>query len=172
MCLHNIVSSLINVSFILPFCLFRATPMAYRGFQAKDPIRAVADGLCHSHSNTRSEPHLWPTPQLMATLDPQPTEWGQGSNLQPHASWLYSFPLCHEGNSQMFHFIIWLEHNIFVLLPRCFQILLSDFKQLKFCTHVTLGLKNSEEIWNIHMIRHLVRWYDTDISKQMLKGAM
>ena len=28
---------------------------------------AVATGLHHSHSNTRSEPHLQPTPQLMAT---------------------------------------------------------------------------------------------------------
>ena len=42
--------------------------------QMEGPIRAVATGLCHSHSNTRSEPHLQPTPQLMATQDPQPTE--------------------------------------------------------------------------------------------------
>ena len=34
------------------------------------PIRATADGLSHSHSNARSEPHLQTTPQLMATLDP------------------------------------------------------------------------------------------------------
>ena len=26
--------------------------------------------LCHRHSNVRSEPHLQPTPQLKATLDP------------------------------------------------------------------------------------------------------
>ena len=35
------------------------------------------------HSNVRSEPRLQPTPQFMATLDPQPTEQVQGSN--PHS---------------------------------------------------------------------------------------
>ena len=71
------------------FCLFvfsRAAPVAYGGFQARGPIGAIAAGLYHSHSNIRSEPHLQPTPQLMATPDPQPTEQGQGSNLQPHGS--------------------------------------------------------------------------------------
>ena len=29
---------------------------------------------------------FWPTPQLMAMLDPQPTEGGPGSNLNPHGS--------------------------------------------------------------------------------------
>ena len=33
-------------------------------------IGAVAAGLHQSHSNTVSEPHLQPTPQLMAMLDP------------------------------------------------------------------------------------------------------
>ena len=40
----------------LPFCLLRATPMAYGGFQDRGLIGAVSAGLCHSHSNTRSEP--------------------------------------------------------------------------------------------------------------------
>ena len=52
--------------------------------QARGPIRAVAAGLCHSHSNARSESRLQPTPQLMATPDPYPTEGGQGSNPRPH----------------------------------------------------------------------------------------
>ena len=42
------------------FCLFRATPMAYGGSQARGPITAVAASLCQSHSNTRSEPCLQP----------------------------------------------------------------------------------------------------------------
>ena len=37
---------------------------------AKSPIGAVAASLCHSHSNTGSEPHLQPTPQLTTMLDP------------------------------------------------------------------------------------------------------
>ena len=52
-------------SFFLFF--FRASPMAYGGSQARGPIRAVAAGL---HSNTGSELHQRPTPQLTAMLEP------------------------------------------------------------------------------------------------------
>ena len=31
-----------------------------------------------------SELRLWPAPQLVATLDPSPTEQGQGSDPRPH----------------------------------------------------------------------------------------
>ena len=47
--------------------IFRASPEAYGGSQPRDPIGAVATGLCHSHSNSESEPSLRLTPQLMAT---------------------------------------------------------------------------------------------------------
>ena len=49
-------------------------------------IGAAAAGLHHSHSDTKSEAILQLTPQLTATLDPQPTERGQGSNPHPHGS--------------------------------------------------------------------------------------
>ena len=52
------------------FRLFKATPVAYGGFQARGLIGAEATGLHHSHNNTRSELRLQPIPQLMATLDP------------------------------------------------------------------------------------------------------
>ena len=53
--------------------LFRATLVAHGSPQeAKGPIGATATGLCHSHSNAESEPHLWPIPQLPAMLDPYP----------------------------------------------------------------------------------------------------
>ena len=52
------------------FCLFGATSAAYISSQAKGQIRAVAAGLRHSHSNSGSELHLRPTPQLTATPDP------------------------------------------------------------------------------------------------------
>ena len=45
--------------------LFRPTPAAHGGSQARDRIGAVATGLLQSHSNSGSEPHLRPTPQLM-----------------------------------------------------------------------------------------------------------
>ena len=59
--------------FVLYFCLFdfsRAAPAAYGGSQAMGLIRAAATGLCQNHSNAWSKPHLRPTPQLTAMLDP------------------------------------------------------------------------------------------------------
>ena len=52
------------------FVFFRATPAAYGGSKARGSIRAVAAGLCQSHSSAGSKPCLQPTPQLMATPDP------------------------------------------------------------------------------------------------------
>ena len=66
------------------FLIFRATPTAHGGSQARGQIGAVAAGLHPSHSNAGSEPCLWLTPQLMAMQDSQPTEQGQKSNLCPH----------------------------------------------------------------------------------------
>ena len=56
--------------YIYLFSLFRATPLAYGGSQARGPIGAVAASLCQSHSNSGSELHLQTTPQLTAMLDP------------------------------------------------------------------------------------------------------
>ena len=56
--------------FFFFFLLFIITPMAYGGSQARGQIGAVAAIPHHSHSNARSDPHLPPTPQLTATLDP------------------------------------------------------------------------------------------------------
>ena len=52
------------------FSFFMATCAAYGSFQARVWIGAAAVGLCHSHSNIRFEPHLWPAPQPEAMLDP------------------------------------------------------------------------------------------------------
>ena len=52
------------------FCLFRVTPAAYGGSQARGWIGATAASLHHSHSNEGSEPCLWPTPPLTAMPDP------------------------------------------------------------------------------------------------------
>ena len=53
-----------------PFFGGVAAPTAYGGSQARGRIRAVASGLHYSHSNSGSEPHLQPTPQLTAIPDP------------------------------------------------------------------------------------------------------
>ena len=47
-----------------------AATVAYGSSQAKGQIRAAAAGLHHIHSNTRSEPHLLPMPQIAAMPDP------------------------------------------------------------------------------------------------------
>ena len=61
-------------AYFFVFAFSRAAPMAYGGSQARGPTGAVAAGLCHNHSNSGSEPRLRPTPQLMATPNPEPTE--------------------------------------------------------------------------------------------------
>ena len=62
------VCFLVFLSFV--FCLFRATLSAYGGSQARGLIGATAASLHQSHSNTRAESHLRPTPQLTAMPDP------------------------------------------------------------------------------------------------------
>ena len=69
--------------FCLFVSLFRAACVAYGGSQARGPMRAIATSLHHRHSNTGSEPRLWPTPQLTA-ISYLPTEQGQGLNPHPH----------------------------------------------------------------------------------------
>ena len=51
------------------FLLFRATPAAYEGSQARRPIGTRAVGLHHSR-NIRSKLRVRPTPQFTATPDP------------------------------------------------------------------------------------------------------
>ena len=48
----------------------RAASVAYGGSQARGCIRAVATSLHLSHSNEGCKPHLQPTPQLTAMLEP------------------------------------------------------------------------------------------------------
>ena len=66
---QQLIFTVFFVLFCFVFCLFRATPMACGGSQARGLIRAVAAGLGHCHSNAGSKPRLRPTPQFMATLD-------------------------------------------------------------------------------------------------------
>ena len=59
-----------QVYFLFFFSLFRATPTAYGGSQARGQIGDRAASLHHSHSNTGSKPHLRPTPQRTTMPDP------------------------------------------------------------------------------------------------------
>ena len=67
--LNNVVF-LFFCLFVCLFLLFRATPMAYGGSQARGLIGAVAASQRQSHRNTRSKPYLQPTLQLPTTPDP------------------------------------------------------------------------------------------------------
>ena len=79
------LSSFLSFSLSLALSFFpMVTHTAYPGCQARGGIRAIAASLQHSHSNAGSKLHLPPTPQLMATPDPFPTQQSEGSNLQPH----------------------------------------------------------------------------------------
>lgn len=80
---HRKSAGTLFVCLFVCFWTLRTTCAAYGSSQARGQIRAVAAGLHHSHSNAGSEPRMRPTPQLIATPDPYPTERGQGSNPHP-----------------------------------------------------------------------------------------
>ena len=63
----------LTYSFLRFVCLlvcFRSKPVAYASSLARGKIGVAASSLRPSHSKTRSEPHLQPTLQLIATPDP------------------------------------------------------------------------------------------------------
>ena len=66
------------------FGLFRAIPMAYGSYQTRGQIRAIAAGLGHSHSNTRSEANLQATPHLIGG---SLTHWAR-PGIEPASSWI------------------------------------------------------------------------------------
>ena len=88
-------------------------PVAHGGSQARGPIGAVAGGLRQSHSNSGSELHLQPTPQLMATPNHQPTEQGQGLNPQPHGS---QSDLSTTAPRRELHFLFFFKFYLFFCL--------------------------------------------------------
>ena len=88
--------------FVFCFFLFRATPLAYRGSQARGLIRATAAGQHHSHSRSL------------------PIYRGQGSNPQPHGSQSDSFPLRHNGNSYLGFFYILICYDDLQIFGKLF----------------------------------------------------
>ena len=65
----NLKESTKKIFFFFFFGFFRAALVVYGRSQAKERIGAAAANLRHSHSNAGSQPHLRPTPQLMAMPD-------------------------------------------------------------------------------------------------------
>ena len=71
--------------FFYLFAISRAVPMAYGGSQARGRIRAVAASLHCSHSNTGSEPSLWPTTTAHSNAGSL-TQW-ERPGIEPTTSW-------------------------------------------------------------------------------------
>ena len=72
--------------FFFNFFLFRATPSAYGGSQARSLIGATAAGLCQSHSNTGSERCLWLNTTAHGNAGSL-THWAE-PGIEPTTSWL------------------------------------------------------------------------------------
>ena len=92
------------IFFFFFFLAFRAAPAAHGSSQARDRIRATAVSLYNRHSNSGSKPRVLPIPQFTAMPDPQPTEWGQGSNPHSRGYQTGSLPLSYNRNSLSFNF--------------------------------------------------------------------
>ena len=83
-CHHRLIL-LIFILFIY-FYLFRAAPAAYGDSQARGPIGAIATGLHHSHSNSRSKLCLQPTPTAHGNAGSL-TQWAR-PGIEPRSSWM------------------------------------------------------------------------------------
>ena len=83
--------SCLIIFFFFFFGLFRAAPTAYGSSQVRDPIRAIATGLHHSHSN-RDLSHVC---DLHHSLW-RPTERGQELNLHTHQFSIIYYQKDHE----------------------------------------------------------------------------
>ena len=89
-CVSSILFLLLYLFF---FFFFLAAPLAYWTSQARSLIGAIAAGLCHSHSNTGSEPHLQPIPQAHGDAGSL-THWVR-PGIKPASSWfLVGFVNC------------------------------------------------------------------------------
>ena len=83
------------------FFLFRATPRAYGSSLAWGWIGATVANLCHSHSNSGSEPCLRPTSQLMAMPD-HLTHWAR-PGIEPASSWIPVGLVTTEPRQELLH---------------------------------------------------------------------
>ena len=86
-CVRGFLFHFVLICFVL--FILRATNGACGSSQARGRIRATGTGLCHGHGNLGSELHLQPTPQLLATPDPNPLSRGRDrAHILMDASWV------------------------------------------------------------------------------------
>ena len=105
------------------FFLFMDKPAAYGNYRANGQIGATAAGLHYKHGNTRFEPHLWPTPQLVAIPD-------QGQQLNPHPHWHYvRFLTCWATTGTPEH---WFDNKKLLKILRCYYSMVPVFQRIFF----------------------------------------
>lgn len=110
--LCHVINPLSHTENSLYFCFifFKAAPMAYWGSQARGQFRAVATGLHHSHSNTRSKLHMTYTTAHVNTGSL--THWGR-QGMESASSKILSdvFPQSQDRNPNFFN-IVYLQHCV------------------------------------------------------------
>ena len=92
----------------VPLFFFRASLAAHGNSQARDQIGASAAGLPPQQLGIQAT-DVWPTPQLMATLDPYPlNKVKDQTHVLMDLSWV-CWPLSHEGSSLFLFFIVFFQ---------------------------------------------------------------
>ena len=100
---------------MVSFFFFPPGPRLHIGSQAKGPMEAVATGPHPSHSHTRSEPSLRPTPQLVATLDP--LTHGAGPGIEPASLCILVGFVTAEPRRELGFKTVWGWHVLLFPLP-------------------------------------------------------
>ena len=150
------------LSFFFFLSIFGAALMAYEGSQARGSIGAAAADLRHSHSHTRSELRLRPTPQLTACRILYPLKWGHGLNLHPHGyqSDLFSAEPRWEL-IVLLHFHVNFRTVLSILKKKLSGILLG----IKFKLYISLERMTSLLYWfyeygiSLHLFRSLFSFF-------------
>ena len=149
----------------LLFLLFRAAPAAYGGSQARDPIRAAAAGLHHSHSHARSQPHLWPTCSLWQCRILNPlSEARDRTFILMDTSRVLNL-LNHSGNSLFIYFFFHFFRKH--MLSETWSNIHQGPFYAKPC--VTSGSTEANKIYFLSVLRQLPAWAEEAVSKWIIK---
>ena len=120
----------------LVFCIFRAASTAYAGSWARGWIGAVAAGLCHSHSNTKSE--LSATYTTAHSKAWSLTHWVR-PGIEPTTSWfLVGFIsavqlrlICVSSGAEFFPCVHWQCGSLFLPVARDRSCMLMNASQIR-----------------------------------------
>ena len=112
--------------FVCFLLFFRASPTASGSSWARGGIRAAAAGLHHSHSNVRSQPHLWPTPHTVLSNTRSLAHWARPGTFID-TSQVRKF-LSHQGDSPNICILWFIPQSSHSFLRKVTDILKSWLK--------------------------------------------